>query len=32
VPKQFVVTGSLPRNATGKVTKADLKGQFAPRG
>jgi fatty-acyl-CoA synthase len=32
VPKQFVVTGSLPRNATGKVIKADLKGQFAPRG
>jgi fatty-acyl-CoA synthase len=32
VPKRFVVTGSLPRNATGKVIKADLKRQFAPQG
>jgi fatty-acyl-CoA synthase len=28
VPKRFAVTGSLPRNATGKVIKADLKRQF----
>jgi len=28
VPKRFVAAESLPRNATGKIVKADLKQQY----